>query len=195
MKKAIFLLSVLIAILLAMPPDPADVEAAQPQDVMAGHWVLKFDDGRTGWANLVSDDYPKTGFSSKGKIEVPGFKKVDITSGVVPESLQGRPGDPVQRPGTAEAIPLRALHDRGEPGHDGLRRDIRRQAIPVQGPQAIRKRRHISGKSDPRSSAGIFLYCFRPPGAPDHRGSPRGNRCHRAVRSRHGFVYARVRIR
>jgi hypothetical protein len=85
MKKTIFLLSVLIAILLALPLDPADVEAAQPQDVMAGHWVLKFEDGRTGWANLVSDDYPKTGFSSKGKIEVPGFKKVDLTSGVVPE--------------------------------------------------------------------------------------------------------------
>jgi hypothetical protein len=85
MKKSIFLLSVLIAILLAMPPDPADVEAAQPQDVMAGHWVLKFDDGRTGWANLVSDDYARTSFSSKGKIEVPGFKPVDLTSGVVPE--------------------------------------------------------------------------------------------------------------
>ena len=85
MKKAIFLLSVLIAVLLAMPPAPADVEAAQPQDVMAGHWVLKFEDGRTGWANLVSDDYAKTSFSSKGKIEVPGFKPVDITSGVVPD--------------------------------------------------------------------------------------------------------------
>jgi hypothetical protein len=85
MKKTIFLLSVLIAILLALPLDPADVEAAQPQDVMTGHWVLKFDDGREGWASLVSDDYPKTGFSSKGKIEVPGFKKVDIASGVVPD--------------------------------------------------------------------------------------------------------------
>jgi hypothetical protein len=85
MKKTIFLLSVLIAILLALPLDPADVEAAQPQDVMAGHWVLKFEDGRTGWANLVSDDYAKTSFSSKGKIEVPGFKKVDLTSGVIPE--------------------------------------------------------------------------------------------------------------
>jgi hypothetical protein len=85
MKKTIFLLSVLIAILLALPLDPADVEAAQPQDVMTGHWVLKFDDGREGWASLVSDDYPKTGFSSKGKIEVPGFKKVDIASGVIPD--------------------------------------------------------------------------------------------------------------
>jgi hypothetical protein len=85
MKKTIFLLSVLIAILLALPLDPADVEAAQPQDVMAGHWVLKFEDGRTGWATLVSDDYAKTSFSSKGKIEVPGFKKVDLTSGVIPE--------------------------------------------------------------------------------------------------------------
>ena len=47
--------------------------------------MLKFDDGREGLANLASDDYPKTGFSSKGKIEVPGFKKVDITSGVVPD--------------------------------------------------------------------------------------------------------------
>jgi hypothetical protein len=85
MKKAIFLLSVLIAILLAMLPNPADVEAAQPQDVMTGHWVLKFDDGRTGWATLASDDYAKTSFSSKGKIEVPGFKPVDITSGVIPD--------------------------------------------------------------------------------------------------------------
>jgi hypothetical protein len=47
--------------------------------------LLKFDDGREGWANLVSDDYPKTGFSSKGKVEVPGFKQVDITSGVIPD--------------------------------------------------------------------------------------------------------------
>ena len=85
MKKAMFLLSVLIVVLLAMPADPADVQAAQPQDVMAGHWVLKFEDGRTGWANLVSDDYAKTSFSSKGKVEVPGFKPVDLTSGVVPE--------------------------------------------------------------------------------------------------------------
>ena len=85
MKKAIFLLSVLIVVLFSVPSDPSDAEAAQPQDVMAGHWVLKFDDGRTGWANLVSDDYPKTSFSSKGKIEVPGFKPVDITSGVIPD--------------------------------------------------------------------------------------------------------------
>ena len=85
MKKAMFLLSVLMVVLLAMPADPADVQAAQPQDVMAGHWVLKFEDGRTGWANLVSDDYAKTSFSSKGKVEVPGFKPVDLTSGVVPE--------------------------------------------------------------------------------------------------------------
>jgi hypothetical protein len=85
MKKAIFLLSVLIVFLLVAPPEPADVEAAAPQDVMAGHWVLTFEDGRTGWANLVSDDYAKTSFSSKGKIEVPGFKQVDITSGVIPD--------------------------------------------------------------------------------------------------------------
>ena len=91
MKKTIFLLSVLIAILLAMPPDPADVEAAQPQDVMAGHWVLKFDDGRTGWASLVSDDYPKTGFSSKGKIEVPIlFQDADDLTGQPPkETVEG----------------------------------------------------------------------------------------------------------
>jgi hypothetical protein len=85
MKKAMFLLSVLIVFLLIAPPDPADVQAAAPQDVMAGYWVLKFEDGRAGWANLVSDNYPKTGFSSKGKVEVPGFKPVDVTSGVVPE--------------------------------------------------------------------------------------------------------------
>lgn len=85
MKKAIFLLSVLIVFLLVAPPEPADVEAAAPQDVMAGHWVLTFEDGRTGWANLVSDDYAKTSFSSKGKIEVPGFKQVEITSGVIPD--------------------------------------------------------------------------------------------------------------
>jgi hypothetical protein len=85
MKKAMFLLSVLIVVLLVAPPDPADAQAAQPQDVMAGHWVLKFEDGRTGWANLVSDDYARTSFSSKGKIEVPGFKQVDLTSGVIPD--------------------------------------------------------------------------------------------------------------
>ena len=85
MKKALIVLSVMIFVLLVLPPDPQDVRAAAPQDVMAGHWVLKFDDGRTGWANLVSDDYAKTSFSSKGKIEVPGFKPVDVTSGVVPE--------------------------------------------------------------------------------------------------------------
>ena len=85
MKKERFLLSVLIVLLLVAPLDSADVQAAGPQDVMAGYWVLTFEDGRLGWANLVSDDYAKTSFSSKGKIEVPGFKQVDITSGVVPE--------------------------------------------------------------------------------------------------------------
>lgn len=85
MKKTLIFLSVVIVLLLVLSPDPRDVRAAAPQDVMAGYWVLKFDDGRTGWANLVSDDYAKTSFSSKGKIEVPGFKQVDITSGVIPE--------------------------------------------------------------------------------------------------------------
>ena len=85
MKKTLIFLSVVIFLLLVLPPDPRDVRAAAPQDVMTGYWVLKFDDGRTGWANLVSDDYAKTSFSSKGKIEVPGFKQVDITSGVIPE--------------------------------------------------------------------------------------------------------------
>jgi hypothetical protein len=78
-------LSVVILASLALSPASVDLSAASPQDVMAGHWVLKFDDGRTGWANLVSDDYAKTSFSSKGKIEVPGFKPVDITSGVIPD--------------------------------------------------------------------------------------------------------------
>ncbi len=85
MKKTIVLFSVLIVVLFSVPSDPPDAVAAQPQDVMAGHWILKFDDGRTGWANLVSDDYARTGFSSKGKIEVPGFKPVDLTSGVIPD--------------------------------------------------------------------------------------------------------------
>ncbi len=85
MKRTMIFLSVVIFVLLVLPPDPAEILAASPQDVMTGYWVLKFDDGREGWANLVSSDYPKTGFSSKGKIEVPGFKPVDLTSGVVPE--------------------------------------------------------------------------------------------------------------
>jgi len=85
MKKTLIFLSVVIFLLLVLPPGPQDVRAAAPQDVMAGYWVLKFDDGRTGWANLVSEDYAKTSFSSKGKIEVPGFKQVDITSGVIPD--------------------------------------------------------------------------------------------------------------
>ena len=85
MKKMLIFLSVVFVVLLVLPPDPRDVRAAAPQDVMAGYWVLKFDDGRTGWANLVSDNYAKTSFSSKGKIEVPGRKAVDVTSGVVPE--------------------------------------------------------------------------------------------------------------
>jgi len=85
MKKTLIFLSVVIFLLLVLPPGPQDVRAAAPQDVMTGYWVLKFDDGRTGWANLVSEDYAKTSFSSKGKIEVPGFKQVDITSGVIPD--------------------------------------------------------------------------------------------------------------
>ena len=85
MKKSLLLLFALMVMPLAAPLGPADAEAAQPQDVMAGYWVLTFEDGRTGWANLVSDDYPKTGFSSKGKIEVPGFKQTELTSGVIPD--------------------------------------------------------------------------------------------------------------
>jgi hypothetical protein len=85
MKRTMLFLSVVILASLVLSPASVDLSAAQPQDVMAGHWVLKFDDGRTGWANLVSDDYAKTSFSSKGKIEVPGFKPVDITSGVIPD--------------------------------------------------------------------------------------------------------------
>jgi hypothetical protein len=85
MKRTIFFLSVVTLAILVLLPAPEDLSAAAPQDVMTGHWVLKFDDGRTGWANLVSDDYAKTSFSSKGKIEVPGFKPVDITSGVIPD--------------------------------------------------------------------------------------------------------------
>ena len=84
MNRMLIVLSVaILSVLVLLPPD--DLSAALPQDVMAGSWVLRFDDGREGWADLVSDNYPKTGFSSKGKIEVPGFKRVDITSGVVPE--------------------------------------------------------------------------------------------------------------
>jgi hypothetical protein len=71
--------------LLTFPSGPADLTAAQSQDILTGKWVLKFEDGREGWAGLAADDYPRAGFSSKGKIEVPGFKPVDITSGVIPE--------------------------------------------------------------------------------------------------------------
>jgi hypothetical protein len=85
MKRKMFSLSIVILAILVLLPASVDLSAAPPQDVMTGHWVLKFEDGREGWANLVSDDYPKTGFSSKGKIEVPGFKKVDIASGVIPD--------------------------------------------------------------------------------------------------------------
>ena len=85
MKRTMLFLSVVILASLVLFPASVELSAAAPQDVMAGHWVLKFDDGRVGWANLVSDDYAKTSFSSKGKVEVPGFKKVDVTSGVVPE--------------------------------------------------------------------------------------------------------------
>lgn len=85
MKRKLIFLSVVILAILVLPPAPEDLSAAQPQDVMTGYWVLTFEDGRVGWANLVSDDYAKTSFSSKGKVEVPGFKQVDITSGVIPE--------------------------------------------------------------------------------------------------------------
>ena len=85
MKRKLIFLSVVILAILVLPPASEDLSAAPPQDVMTGYWVLKFDDGREGWANLVSDDYAKTGFSSKGKVEVPGFKPVDLTSGVIPE--------------------------------------------------------------------------------------------------------------
>jgi hypothetical protein len=85
MKRTLIFLSVVILAILVLPPAPEDLSAAQSQDVMTGYWVLTFEDGRVGWANLVSDDYAKTSFSSKGKVEVPGFKQVDITSGVIPE--------------------------------------------------------------------------------------------------------------
>jgi hypothetical protein len=85
MKKTMILLSAVILAVLFLLPVHGIVSAEVPQDVMTGYWHLKFDDGRTGWADLVSDNYPKTGFSSKGKVEVPGFKAVDITSGVIPE--------------------------------------------------------------------------------------------------------------
>ncbi len=85
MKKTMFLVPLLIFALLAALPGPAKLPAAQPQDILTGNWVLAFEDGRKGWASLAADNYPKTGFSSKGKIEVPGFKEVDLTSSVVPE--------------------------------------------------------------------------------------------------------------
>ncbi len=85
MKRAMLYLTVVIPAILVLSLLPMDLSAAAPQDVMTGHWVLKFEDGRRGWADLVSDDYAKTSFSSKGKIEVPGFKPVDITSGVIPD--------------------------------------------------------------------------------------------------------------
>ena len=84
MKKR-FLIPLVIVTLLMAVPGPARLPAAQPQDILTGNWVLKFADGREGWASLAADNYPKTGFSSKGKAEVPGFKPVDLTSSVVPE--------------------------------------------------------------------------------------------------------------
>ena len=84
MKKR-FLIPLVIVTLLMVVPGPAQLPAAQPQDILTGNWVLKFEDGREGWASLAADNYPKTGFSSKGKAEVPGFKPVDLTSSVVPE--------------------------------------------------------------------------------------------------------------
>jgi len=85
MKRICIVLFVVIAALFVLPPVPADISAAQPQDILTGNWVPKFEDGREGWASLAADNYPKTGFSSKGKAEVPGFKPVDLTSSVVPE--------------------------------------------------------------------------------------------------------------
>lgn len=85
MKRICIVLFVVMAALFVLPPGPADISAAQPQDILTGNWVLKFEDGREGWASLAADNYPKTGFSSKGKVEVPGFKPVDLTSSVVPE--------------------------------------------------------------------------------------------------------------
>ena len=80
-----FLISLAIVALLLVMQGPAQLQAAQPQDILTGNWVLKFEDGREGWASLAADNYPKTGFSSKGKAGVPGFKPVDLTSSVVPE--------------------------------------------------------------------------------------------------------------
>ena len=85
MNRTITLIPVVLFMLLMVSPGPTGAGAAQPQDILTGNWVLKFEDGRGGWASLAADNYPKTGFSSKGKIEVPGFKPVDITSGVIPE--------------------------------------------------------------------------------------------------------------
>lgn len=85
MKKAVTLLPILIFMVLVILSGPAKLPAAQPQDILTGNWVLAFEDGRQGWARLAADNYPKTGFSSKGTIEVPGFKEVDLTSSVVPE--------------------------------------------------------------------------------------------------------------
>jgi len=85
MKKALSLIPVVIVALLVVPLAAKDLPAAQPEDILTGNWVLRFEDGRTGWANLVYSDYARTGFSSKGRIEVPGFKEVDLTSGVIPE--------------------------------------------------------------------------------------------------------------
>jgi hypothetical protein len=80
-----YLISLAIVALLLMMQGPVQLQAAQPQDILTGNWVLKFEDGREGWASLAADNYPKTGFSSKGKAGVPGFKPVDLTSSVVPE--------------------------------------------------------------------------------------------------------------
>jgi hypothetical protein len=85
MKRICVLLFVAIAALFVLTPVPADISAAQPQDILTGNWVLKFEDGREGWASFAADNYPKTGFSSKGRAEVPGFKPVDLTSSVIPE--------------------------------------------------------------------------------------------------------------
>ncbi|OPY04260.1 MAG: hypothetical protein A4E67_02487 [Syntrophaceae bacterium PtaB.Bin038] len=85
MKRFGIILSVVVVALFLAAPGPAKLQAAQPQDILTGNWVLKFEDGREGWASFAADNYPKTGFSSKGRAEVPGFKPVDLTSSVIPE--------------------------------------------------------------------------------------------------------------
>ena len=133
---------------------------------MTGHWVLKFDDGREGWANLVSDDYPQDGVLVEGQSRGSGLQAgrhhLRRHSGV----LQGRPGDPVQRPGNAETIPLRSLRHRGQSVHDGLRGDIRQQTIQIQGPPPLGNRGPITEKIKSPHECGDFIASW-PIGYPD----------------------------